>query len=312
MQRNPLQIGITLGALGAALALPVPEANAAQQRSFVASGGNDAANCQLVTPCRSFNTAIANTIAGGEVIALDSAGYGPFSITGPITVMAPPGVYAGISVSSGDGVTINAGAGDRIVLRGLNIVAVGAATNAILFQSGKSLVVTDCNVTGMPFGIAFQPAATATLFVSNSHFLGGAGGTRGITVSAATGVASANLEAVHVEGYSAGIYGGDNSKINIFNTVSTLNFNNYQLVVTSASVNAEMNITRSVSSYSANAGVRTSGAATAVARVSDSVIVDENNNAVASFNGSTILTRSNNTGEGSTSGPFFGGTFTPK
>lgn len=73
------------------------------QRSFVASYGNDANPCSVTLPCRSFNAALAQTVAGGEVIALDSAGYGTMTITQSASVIAPAGVYAGISVFSGDG-----------------------------------------------------------------------------------------------------------------------------------------------------------------------------------------------------------------
>ena len=57
------------------------EAAATAQPKFVASTGNDAAACSLAQPCRGFARAIAQTSAGGEVIVLDSAGYGPVTIT---------------------------------------------------------------------------------------------------------------------------------------------------------------------------------------------------------------------------------------
>ena len=50
---------------------------------------------------RQFNAAIAATTAGGEVVALDSAGYGPTTITGSIALIGAPGIHAGISVFSG-------------------------------------------------------------------------------------------------------------------------------------------------------------------------------------------------------------------
>ena len=46
------------------------------QRTFVASTGNDANPCSIAAPCRGFARAITQTSAGGEVIVLDSAGYG--------------------------------------------------------------------------------------------------------------------------------------------------------------------------------------------------------------------------------------------
>lgn len=151
-------------------------------------------------------------------------------------------------------------------------------------MTGGGLVVDGCSVTGMPTGIAFQPAATATLWVSNSHFLG-IGSGRGIEVRAGAGTAYANIARAHAERYASGIYGGDRSKIEVSDTVATRDEDNYELEATVDGIPAEMNITRSVSSYSVNAGIRTSGSSLAVARISDSVIVDENNNAVAASTG---------------------------
>jgi len=102
---------------------------AASQRTFVASNGVDAGNltCSLANPCRSFNVAIGNTNPGGEVVILDTAGYGSMTITKSLTVIGPSGVYGGISVITPgtDGITINAGNGDTIKLRGLDVTGLG-------------------------------------------------------------------------------------------------------------------------------------------------------------------------------------------
>ena len=90
------------------------------KRTFVASTGNDANPCSLTAPCRDFARAIMQTSIGGEVIVLDSAGYGAVTVTKSVSIIAPPGIYAGISVFSGDGVTVNA-PGATVVLRGLSI-----------------------------------------------------------------------------------------------------------------------------------------------------------------------------------------------
>jgi hypothetical protein len=296
----------------AAVAIAPLRAGAVVQRTFVSGQGSDANPCSIAAPCRSFAAAIAQTVSGGEVVVLDSAGYGPVTITSAVSITAPPGIYAGVSVSSGDGVVINAGASDRVVLRGLNIVAIpGVPVAAIRFLSGGALVVEGCNVTGMPSGIVFQPPATATLWVSNSFFSGRGLG-RAIAVGTVSGFAYANIARTYMEQYQSGVYGSDRSRITVVETVSTRNFNNYELETSAGGISAEMTIARSVSSYSDNAGIRTSGSAIAIARVSDSVIIDENNNAVAAFDGSSVLTRSNNLGDGSASGPYFTGTLNPR
>ena len=76
---------------------------ALRQRTFVAADplGNDAnaaVDCTLAQPCRTFNVAIAHTTPGGEVVILDTAGYGPMTINKSIKIIGPSGVYGGISV----------------------------------------------------------------------------------------------------------------------------------------------------------------------------------------------------------------------
>jgi hypothetical protein len=115
-------------ALGAAFLAHSGPALAAQ-RTFVASTGSDANPCSLVLPCRSFNAAIAQTSSGGEVVILDTAGYGPMTIDKAIKIIGPSGVYGGISVlGAGSGITtgivINAGVTDVVTLRGLDIAGV--------------------------------------------------------------------------------------------------------------------------------------------------------------------------------------------
>ena len=122
-------------------------AHATAQRTFVSASGSDAAACSLGAPCRSFAAAIAQTNAGGEVIVLDSAGYGPVTVTKSVSLIAPPGIYAGITVFSGDGVTI-ATPGLKVHLRGLAINGQGGS-NGINLTAGSDLHVERCSVTGM-------------------------------------------------------------------------------------------------------------------------------------------------------------------
>src|SRR6266480_6070986 len=93
----------------------------AAQRSFVASSGSDSNPCSRDLPCRSFNTAIGATTAGGEVVALDSAGYGVASINGSITIVGAPCVHAGVSAFTGSAITVNAGTTNVVTVRNLYI-----------------------------------------------------------------------------------------------------------------------------------------------------------------------------------------------
>src|SRR5512143_3979157 len=103
-----MAVGV-LGLAGTALAA---------QRTFVASYGSDANPCSVTQPCRGFAAAILQADAGGEVVVLDSGGYGPVTIGKSIALIAPEGVYAGISVLDTTpglrGIVINAGPSGRV------------------------------------------------------------------------------------------------------------------------------------------------------------------------------------------------------
>ncbi len=107
----------------------------------------------------------------GEVIALDSAGYGPFRITQPVTVTAPPGIYAGIRCT-GSGIIVNAGPGDTVVLRGLTLNGLGGAYG-IDYRSADTLVVDRVKTAGFAeAGIHAATSGNASLFIRNSEFRG--------------------------------------------------------------------------------------------------------------------------------------------
>src|SRR5438309_9437827 len=80
---------------------------AQNNRSAVSLTGNDAATCTVPDPCRTFDVAISRTNAGGEVIVLSSAGYGPFTVTKSISVISPPAYHSAIAPTSGDAIPIN-------------------------------------------------------------------------------------------------------------------------------------------------------------------------------------------------------------
>jgi hypothetical protein len=122
-----------------------PTVGATAQRTFVASTGSDANTCALTQPCRSFGRAISQTSAGGEVIVLDSAGYGPVTINQSVSIIAPAGLYAGITVSSGNGIAINA-PGAIVVLHGLAINGQGG-DNGILVTDADTVRVESCTIS---------------------------------------------------------------------------------------------------------------------------------------------------------------------
>jgi hypothetical protein len=154
----------------AAVASLAPFPALAAQRTFVSTAGVDNASCSLAMPCRAFAAAIAATDPAGEVIVLDSGGYGSVTIAQSVSIIAPPGVYAGISVFSGNGIRIaTASATDKVVLRGLFVNNQGSTGHGILFDGTGTLQLVDVNIAGFASpgsaGLRFVPSANANVLM---------------------------------------------------------------------------------------------------------------------------------------------------
>ncbi len=176
------------------------------QRTFVSTAGSDAntaSNCANTSPCRGFSAALTVTDAGGEIIVLSSGGYGPVTINKSVSIIAPEGVYAGISVFSGDGVTI-ATAGIHVVLRGLTINGLGG-THGVNMTSGTTLSVENCVIgnfsTASAHGVFVNTPAQLRVVNSllRSNYIG-------VTVSSG---ATASVSETKFLGNSIGVYATD-------------------------------------------------------------------------------------------------------
>jgi hypothetical protein len=157
-----MHLFVIVAALGA-LALHSGAA-AAAQRTFVASSGIDVNPCSLVLPCRGFAAAMLQTDPKGEIVVLDSAGYGSVTVDKSVSIIAPPGVYAGISVFSGsDGIDVNAGPSDKAVLRGLTINGQGGFSGIVVNQAAW-VEIDRCTISNMGlFGILVAGASKVTV-----------------------------------------------------------------------------------------------------------------------------------------------------
>jgi hypothetical protein len=210
-------------ALGSFLFLAVfASASIAQfQRTFVSGLGNDGNPCTRTAPCRTFAQAVSQTNSSGEAYVLDSAGYAAFTITKPISIVAPPGVQAGISVFSGDGITINAGASDTVILRGLTVNNQGSAGNGVVFNTGLKLHVEGCVINGFSSNpskglslLAGGAQAEVIDSVIRGNFLG-------ILVQPSSGALQATIDHVRLEGNDRGLDAEAGSQVAVTNSVAT-------------------------------------------------------------------------------------------
>jgi hypothetical protein len=168
------QLPLALLATVLSCSLFAAHAQAQRARTFVASYGNDSNPCTFLSPCRTFQQAVNVVAAGGEVTAIDSAGFGPITITQAVTVSSPDGVEAGIAVPSGGiGITINAGPSDAVALHGLTLDGADVGQDGIKFNSGSSLTMENCIARNFKnSGLQFLSTTSVpqTLTVSNSYF----------------------------------------------------------------------------------------------------------------------------------------------
>ncbi len=155
------------------MAIATP-ANAQATRTWVSGVGDDVNPCSRTAPCKTFAGAISKTAAGGEINCLDPGGFGAVTITKSLTISCPyteGGVLAG-----GNGITVNDSASATpntavVFLRGLDIFGVNPPANGVRFISGAALFIEDSTIrrfnAANSFGISFQPAASARIYLNN-------------------------------------------------------------------------------------------------------------------------------------------------
>src|SRR5262247_2954096 len=156
-RRFMTRITSSLAALAILLALGLSSApvHAQLARTHVsAATGNDANDCNRLTPCRTFQKAHDSTLAAGEITVLDPGGYGALTITKAISIINDGVGEAGILVSGGlNGISINAGPSDAVSLRGLTVKGIGfGGGNGIVFNAGGSLTVEHCAIRTLDGG----------------------------------------------------------------------------------------------------------------------------------------------------------------
>ena len=207
MSKYSVMIAIAVTSVFAGVADP---AWAQASRTWVSGVGDDVNPCSRTAPCKTFAGAISKTAAGGEINCLDPGGFGAVTIVKAMTInclYTEGGVLAG-----GNGVVVNAGASDVVVLRGLDIFGVNPPTHGIRFIAGAALHVQNCTIkrfnAANSMGISFAPSGASELYVTDTSISENGNGITGggITITpTGTGSAKAVLTRVQVDNNAAGI-----------------------------------------------------------------------------------------------------------
>ncbi len=159
-------------------------------RTWVSGLGSDANDCSRTAPCLTFAGAFAKTLAGGEINALDSGGFGTLTITKSITIRSDH-VEAGIRAAGTTAITVNVGANDVVELNDLDIEGAGFGLNGVEIVGGGSITIRRCSIRNFTQnGVNLTGTASARVFVVDSLIRSNSGG---LNVQGAAGAANVGL-----------------------------------------------------------------------------------------------------------------------
>lgn len=288
-----------------AIMLVLSQAAAAQAtRTWVSGVGDDANPCSRTAPCKTFAGAISKTAAGGEINAIDSGGFGAVNITKAI-VIDGAGVQASILSSGTNGITVNAGVNDVVVIRNVSINGAGATLglNGIRYLAGKALHVE--NVVLQNFsqkGIdVTSTTPNSALYVRDTEIRNAADPVNGGGIRlkpTSPGTVKASLENVRLDRNLFGLRVEDNAKATVNRSVASNSINaGFTAVSTSAA--AEVFVESSVADGN-GFGIVATGASSKV--LISNVSIFNNNQGLLQQSSGIITSFSNNKNSGNVGG----------
>ena len=173
---------LVLGLLSAGCLMVGTQAASAQAtRTWVSGVGDDVNPCSRTAPCKTWAGAISKTAAGGEIDALDPGGFGAVTITKAMTLDGGGGQVASTLAANTPGIVVSAGGNDVVIIRNVRLNGVGQTngpgTDGVRFNSGKALVVENCEIFGWQNGIVVQTGVNSQTkilrtVVENSSLVG--------------------------------------------------------------------------------------------------------------------------------------------
>jgi hypothetical protein len=280
-----LRVGINLLFIIAVCLIGSSAAQAQATRTWVSGVGDDANPCSRTAPCKTFAGAISKTAAGGEISVLDPGGFGAVNITKAITINGDA-TLAGILASLVNGIIVNAGANDVVIIRNLSINGRGDGINGIRYLAGKQVIVENVNISGFTGrGIDVNLAAAGRIDIINTTIDKVADG---VVMSNTAGVMHGVLNNVRIHGTTTSAVNLLSGQASITNSVISNNPNFAVL----AQGGSTINVLNSTISHNGT-GVSTNNAAANI-RLSNNVFTNNTNaivitaGTIASFQNNSI------------------------
>jgi len=271
-------------------------AGAQASRTWVSGVGDDVNPCSRTAPCKTFAGAISKTAAGGEIDALDPAGYGAVTITKAITIDGGGGQVASVLVSGTNGIVVQAGPSDVVILRNLRINGIGTGINGIRWLAGKALTVENCDIFGFTTnGIDIAKADGGKAFVHNTVVQNV--GQAGISVVNTTTNVSVDIDDSRFDLGFLGVFAGAFSRVTVTNSIVSGN-GSAGFIASATAGTAELNVTNSTSSNNITGVQAGGGPFPATTRISNVTLHGNLNGMLTAANG-TLKSFGNNFNSGS-------------
>ena len=274
-------------------------------RVFVSGVGSDVNPCSRTAPCRTFQQAHDVVAAAGEVVVLDAAGYGQVTISKSVSIIGD-GVYAGVTVPAGDGITINSGTA-IVALRNLTINGLGTGTNGVNVTSVGDLHVEGCVISGFTgFGILVSLAADGSrIFIKDTITRNN--NTYGVFIKTSTGTVRASIDNCRSERNGLrGFVAANNSRVTINRSVASGNDGNgFHAFSDVSGATAELSCEECVSSNNSFGFAVDAPSGAATIRVSHSTATNNTFTGFAQFSG-VFESLGNNLVRGNPSGDTLG------
>jgi hypothetical protein len=298
-------------ALSFSVLLAPSVAHAQSPKIFVASYGSDANDGLRGSPKRNFQAAHDAVAASGEIVVLDTAGYGTLTINKSVGISVPPGVTGFITVTAGaTGITVNAASTDTVNLRGLTINAPALGPpRGILCQNIGILNVQDCSFSGFTYGVDFAPPSNnATLLMNHCTIRDCTIGVR--SQPSGSALAQGTIRDCLLTANGVGATFAGFNRFTVIDSVLSLNGTGLSATPTNAHV-----LVKNCQIAANNTGLSSTGSSTCLLRVDGcSITFHEQNQldtALVTSGGGRILSRGNNTLTNNAFEGAFTGTYSP-
>lgn len=294
----------------ASILLFAPILNAQATRTWVSGVGDDANPCSRTAPCKTFAGAISKTVAGGEIDALDPAGFGALTITKSITLDGGGGQVASVLVAGTNGIVVAAASTDVVNIRNIRFEGLlgngttgSAGLNGIDVIAAGQVHIQNCYVDGFSQrGIAVVPSSGYAPQVSidgtsvtNSL---GAGLYVDGTANAGSGETHVTVTNSHFNSNKYGVYTTDNTRTSVFNSEASGNSKGGFFTLANATPSI-LNVAQSLVADNTLEGIGAGGGgASATVRAGGNDLFG-NGTSFSTSSGGTILSFGNNDNGGS-------------